>query len=74
MYNAGSNQYIQFLDYTNTSNISGITSSGTSESFINIIKNDTYIYIDLVVDNMSTKLPQFIKNPDIGEIKHWRNK
>lgn len=66
MYNNRTNQYIQFLDYTNTSNISGISSSGASESFINIIKNDTYI---LVVDNVSTKLPQTVKNPAIGEIK-----
>lgn len=66
MYKNRTNQYIQFLDYTNTSNILGITSSGASESFINIIKNDTYI---LVVDNMITKLPQTIKNPAIGEIK-----
>jgi hypothetical protein len=65
MYNK-TNQYIQFLDYTNTSNILGITSSGASESFINIIKNDTYI---LVVDDVSIKPPQTIKNPAIREIK-----
>ena len=54
MHRQGSAKDIQYKDYTNTSNLSGIPdSSGWSDSLINIVKNTRYIYQTLPVPDQS---------------------